>query len=120
MQVATTKNKASASKAPQDAAPEPNSRYIPAEVRRKVVERDGARCTFVSDSGHRCEATGMLEFHHDDPFARGGTPTVDNIRLLCQPHNALLAERDFGRDFIVRMRKGTHVRHRTVPEPSPS
>jgi len=100
------------------------SRHIPAEVRRAVVERDGGRCTFVSasvgGSGHRCEATGMLEFHHEDPYAKGGLPTVDNVRLLCRSHNALLAERDFGRDFILRKRRGKHVNHPTVPEPVPS
>lgn len=111
--------RASASKPSSDRTPEPNERHIPADVRRKVVERDGARCTYVSDSGHRCEATGWLEFHHDDPFARGGPPTVGNIRLLCRAHNALMAERDFGRDFILGVRHGKRVSHRTVPEPSP-
>jgi hypothetical protein len=33
-----------------------NARYIPAQVRRAVWQRDGSRCTFVSESGHRCSA----------------------------------------------------------------
>ena len=106
----------------QRARATPDSRHIPHEVRRKVFERDGMRCTFVSHGGHRCEATGGLEFHHEDPFARGGPPTVGNIRLLCRPHNALLAERDFGREFILQARRSrstSEVRHQTVPEPSP-
>lgn len=103
--------------------PQPNSRHIPHNVRRKVLARDGMRCTFVGPAGHRCEAAGMLEFHHEDPHAHGGPATVDNIRLLCRAHNALMAERDFGRDFIRQTRQqrrpGSDARHRTVLEPSP-
>jgi hypothetical protein len=76
------------------------SRHIPATVRRTVSARDGMRCTFVSDAEHRCEAREWLEFHHDEAFARGGPPNADNIRLLCQSHNQLTAERDFGPLFM--------------------
>jgi hypothetical protein len=81
------------------------SRHIPAEVRRAVSVRDGTQCTFVSADGRRCAETGLLEFHHDHPHALGGPPTVDNIRLLCRAHNALLAERDFGREKMARARR---------------
>jgi hypothetical protein len=84
------------------------SRHIPAEVRRAVSARDEMRCTFVSDDGRRCAETGLLEFHHDHPHALGGPSTVDNIRLLCRAHNALLAERDFGREKIARARRRSH------------
>ena len=33
-----------------------DGRYVPAEVKRAVWKRDAGRCTFVSDSGHRCSA----------------------------------------------------------------
>ena len=36
-------------------------RYIPADVRRAVVARDSAQCTFTSESGKRCPARKMLE-----------------------------------------------------------
>jgi len=81
-----------------------NSRHIPHQVRREVVERDQERCTFVSEDGHRCEATGMLEFDHVDAFARGGLATTDKIRLLCRAHNQLQAERTFGRSFMQQAR----------------
>jgi hypothetical protein len=100
----------------------PDSRHIPHEVRRQVLERDGMRCTFVSDSGHQCEATGMLEFHQEDPFARGGPPTFDTIRRRCRAHNALMAERDFGRQFILQSRRGRSTSQEsphTFPDPSP-
>jgi hypothetical protein len=85
-------------------APNPNSRHIPHQVRREVVERDQERCTFVSADGHRCKATGMLEFDHIDAFARGGLPTTDKIRLLCRAHNQLHAEQTFGRTFMKQAR----------------
>ena len=84
------------------AARKADSRYIPSEVRRQVFERDGARCSYVSPDGKRREQRGWLELHHEDPFARGGPATTDNIRILCAPHNRLLAERDFGRAFVQR------------------
>jgi hypothetical protein len=48
-----------------------NSRYIPADLRRKVFARDKGRCQFVSPDGTRCTARCKLEFHHMLPFARG-------------------------------------------------
>lgn len=77
------------------------SRYIPRAVVRDVHERDAGQCTFVSREGKRCRERGFLELHHHDvPFARGGEHTPQNLRLVCRAHNALLAERDYGRDFI--------------------
>ena len=51
----------------------------------------------------RCAARGLLEVHHHEtPYALGGAASVDNLRLMCRAHNALQAERDFGRDFMLR------------------
>ena len=47
-------------------------RHIPARVKREVWERDGGQCTFVSESGHRCEERKFLEFDHIEAVARGG------------------------------------------------
>jgi 5-methylcytosine-specific restriction endonuclease McrA len=74
----------------------PGSRHIPAEVRRAVWERDGARCAFVARDGRRCAETGRIEFHHIDPYVLGGEPTVRNISLRCRSHNAYEAEAWFG------------------------
>ncbi len=76
------------------------SRHIPAEVKRKVVERDGGRCTFVGVNGRRCNEQAWAQFHHDKPFGRGGPPTVPNIRVLCAAHNRYQAELDYGRAHI--------------------
>jgi 5-methylcytosine-specific restriction endonuclease McrA len=78
----------------------PDSRHIPADVRRAVRKRDGGRCTFTSDTGHRCEERKDLEFDHIEPYARGGEASVGGIRLLCRAHNQYEAERAFGVEFM--------------------
>jgi 5-methylcytosine-specific restriction endonuclease McrA len=75
-------------------------RLIPAAVRREVWERDGHRCAFVGENGHRCEARRGLECDHILPVARGSESTVANVRLLCRTHNQFEAERVFGREFM--------------------
>ena len=83
----------------------PGSRTIPSDVKRLVRERDGEQCAFVSDTGQRCTARGRLEFDHILEVARGGTSTVDNVRLLCRAHNQYLAERTYGAGFMDRKRE---------------
>src|SRR5215471_18518904 len=72
------------------------TRTIPAEVRREVWQRDGGRCTFVGEEGHRCGSTHMLEFHHLEAFALGGLPMARNLTLYCAPHNRGAAEKELG------------------------
>jgi len=82
-----------------------NPRYVPAAVKRAVRERDGDRCTYVCpETGRRCTARERLEYDHVVPVARGGRPTLDNLRQRCRAHNQLEAERVFGRDFMERRR----------------
>jgi hypothetical protein len=94
----------------------PSSRYIPAPVRRLVSQRDGGRCTFKDGSGRRCTEHRGLEFHHDDPFARGGGHDPSAVRLLCNTHNLLFAERDYGKHVIDSYRR----KDGRVSEPAPS
>jgi len=82
-----------------------NPRYLQAPVKRAVWARDQGRCTFVSESGHRCEATKALEFDHVLEVARGGEATVEGIRLRCRAHNQFQAERTFGAEFMRRKRE---------------
>jgi hypothetical protein len=72
------------------------TRHIPARVKRAVWLRDGGRCAQVSPGGHRCEERAFLEFHHRDPHALGGEPTLGNIALRCRRHNAYEAYLIFG------------------------
>jgi hypothetical protein len=82
-----------------------NPRHIPAHVRRAVWERDGGRCTFVSQAGQRCPARKLLEFDHVEEVARGGRATVAGIRLRCRAHNQYGAECAFGAGFMRHKRE---------------
>ncbi len=53
-------------------------------------------------SGRRCAERRWLELHHDDPFGRGGDHEPSNLRLLCRTHNALMAEREYGKAVMER------------------
>ncbi len=72
-----------------------STRHIPAAVRRAVWARDGGRCRFDGPA-ERCSETGLLEFHHLIPYARGGPTTVENLELRCAAHNRYEAEQCFG------------------------
>ena len=77
-----------------------NPRHVPADVKRAVWRRDGAQCTFVSETGRRCEARKGLQFDHVIEVARGGEATVDGIRLRCWAHNQYGAECTYGAEFM--------------------
>jgi len=91
------------------------SRHVPARVKRAVHDRDGGQCTFVSESGHRCESRSDLEFDHVKEFARGGEATVDNIRLRCRDHNQFTAEQTFGAGFMEEKRDMRRSRRERRP-----
>lgn len=54
---------------------------IPAAMRSRVMERDGARCTY-------CGTTeGAMHLDHVVPYARGGKTTDENLVVACAPCN---------------------------------
>jgi hypothetical protein len=83
----------------------PKTRHIPAAVRRAVHERDGSRCTFKDEKGRRCTKRHDLEYHHRKPFGRGGDHSPENVALSCRAHNALMAEQDYGKETMARVRR---------------
>jgi len=83
----------------------PASRHIPNAIKRDVLERDGARCTYRSRDGHRCGERRFLEFHHRQPFGQGGGHSLGNITIFCRAHNELLAQDAYGHDYMARARK---------------
>lgn len=87
-----------------------SSRHIPDAIKRAVYERDGGRCTFTDDRGHRCPETGNLEFDHVDGFARTHEHDIGRIRLLCRAHNQHAAEQSYGRAFMESAQQGGHER----------
>jgi hypothetical protein len=87
---------------------------MPTEVRRRVSERDDGRCTFVDPkTGRRCDERRFLEFDHIEPYALGGRATVENVRLTCALHNALLARRAFGDQYVAAAVAGKGSKRRS-------
>ncbi|HTR97088.1 MAG TPA: HNH endonuclease signature motif containing protein [Candidatus Acidoferrales bacterium] len=103
------RRKCAATDRPRRARTSKNPRHIPAHIRRHVWQRDGGRCTFLGESGHRCEERSRLEFDHIEPVARGGQTTVANLRLRCRAHNQFAAERSFGRGFMDAKRRSSQA-----------
>ena len=99
------KQKLAACSRPRPRRSHANRRYVPAEIKRDVYRRDGGRCTFVSENGHRCESRTRLEFDHIEPVACGGQTTAANLRLRCRAHNQYEAERRFGTGFMEARRR---------------
>jgi 5-methylcytosine-specific restriction endonuclease McrA len=99
------KRKFAATTTPRPSRPRSqNERCIPAHVRRAVWKRDAGQCTFVSETGHRCDARKPLEFDHVLEIVRGGEASVDDLRLRCRAHNQYAAERTLGAEFMLHKR----------------
>jgi hypothetical protein len=93
--------------------------HVRHDVRRAVVKRDGQRCAFVGEGGHRCGARAFLQFHHQRAWALGGADTAENLSLMCRAHNRLLAERELGAARIARAIEDRRPFAQPVPIPSP-
>ena len=78
------------------------SRHVPAATRDAVFARDKGRCTYIGSNGERCAAAHHLQIDHIVPYARGGTNSIDNLRLLCERHNQHEAERALGANTVRR------------------
>jgi hypothetical protein len=75
-------------------------RCVPADIQRAVWQRDRGQCTYVSETGHRCQERKFVELDHVQEVARGGEATLDNLRLQCRAHNQYAAECTFGPEFM--------------------
>jgi hypothetical protein len=76
--------------------------YVPAHVRRAVWKRDGGRCQWKLANGGICGSTDRVELDHVVVRARGGAPTVPNLRCCCRFHNDLGAREVFGDAWMDR------------------
>jgi 5-methylcytosine-specific restriction endonuclease McrA len=99
------KKKFGATARPGKPRPSRNPRHIPAHMRRAVWESGGGQCAIVGDNGKRCGTREFLEFDHIVPLARGGTTTVENLRLVCRAHNQWAADRALGAGFMQKKRE---------------
>ncbi|SRR6266567_5497983 len=58
-----------------------SNRYIPDNIRRQVLERDGYQCVV-------CSSPIYLEIDHIIPISRGGGSQPNNLQILCRSCNA--------------------------------
>ena len=64
---------------PIDASPR---RRSPTRRQRRVLDERSEECEHPG-----CHARAFLDYDHIQPYAQGGTTTIDNLRRLCGPHN---------------------------------
>ena len=83
------------------------ARHVPAALSDTVHLRDGGQCTYESADGVKCTRRTNLHIDHVVPLARGGTTCEASLRLLCGPHNPLMAEKLIGREFMQKKRTAT-------------
>jgi hypothetical protein len=76
------------------------SRYLPSEVRERVLERAGHRCEFRGPDGTRCTSRTGLQIEHVKPFAIFRDHDERSLEALCPGHNRYRAERVYGTEFI--------------------
>jgi hypothetical protein len=82
------------------------SRYIPAQERRKVLQRDQSGCTYKDPkSGRVCGSRHGLQFDHIVPFSQGGAHTAQNLTLLCGAHNRFRAEQSLNTTRSLKVRQ---------------
>ena len=94
---------------PRKEAPPAKPEHLPAHVKRVVWARDGGRCQWRVESGGICGSTVRVQFDHIVPRARGGPPTVENIRVLCAMHNDVAARQAFGDTWMDRFTHGSRA-----------
>jgi hypothetical protein len=76
-------------------------RYVAADVRRAIWERDQGRCQWKLVDGGICGATRRVELDHIEPFAKGGRITKpEDGRVLCDFHQDVSARKEFGNDVM--------------------
>lgn len=68
--------------------------YIPKNLRKSVIERDGYYCVYCDDDLKDQE----IHLDHIIPESRGGTTTRDNLQVTCRKCNlskGTLSEAEF-------------------------
>ena len=76
------------------------SRYIPSSRRERAFARASYQCEYHGPGGVRCTERTGLEIDHVVPYAKGGTNSESNLRVLCPSHNQFVAAQEFGEAFV--------------------
>jgi 5-methylcytosine-specific restriction endonuclease McrA len=89
------KRKFGSSEDPRPRASASDSRHVPPYLVKQVWAKCGDQCSHPG-----CKSRWRLEVHHEIPVARGGLTTLENLRLLCPEHHAMVTEQQFGPAFV--------------------
>ena len=73
--------------------------YHSVEIDRALWQRAGSQCEHIDENGLRCTRKFHLQKDHIIPWSLGGSDNLENLQLLCRPHN---------------LKKGTRIRERTL------
>ena len=68
--------------------------YIPLNLRRSVIDRDGPRCVYCDDDLTNAE----IHLDHIVPESKGGLTSLNNLQVTCRKCNlakGVLSESEF-------------------------
>lgn len=79
-----------------------HTRYISAELKRKVWQRDKGMCraNWTLDprldkvSQETCDSNVDIHYDHIKPYSKGGLTTLNNLQILCQKHNLMKSDKE--------------------------
>ena len=75
-------------------AANPNSRFVPIDLKRAIFKRSGGQCEYTDPkTKKRCQCRYRIQIDHVYPYALGGKTELQNLRHLCATHNLYAAER---------------------------
>ena len=77
------------------------ARYVPAEQKHQVYQRDKGHCAFIDHRGRPCLSTTTLQVDHVIPVALNGSNEIQNLRLLCREHNVFESIRMMGKRWAL-------------------
>lgn len=81
---------------------------------RRILRRDGNRCTFRFPNGGRCPETTQLEVDHIEP---SGSDEDWNLQVLCKRHHAMKTSREGSSALAAKRAAVSKKFRRSEPHP---
>lgn len=86
------------------------ARPVPTALSHELTKRDQGQCNFILPNGQRCPQTRWVQKHHIQPWARGGTHSLENLTTLCSTHHRYVHEHGLTRAKENYFRAGARAR----------